>query len=280
MSIKPVLRRAKTYLFFMLVRFRFWSAIHFSGADSLRFVCNICGTSCRVPLSVMSRECVSCYGCGSTVRYRSVINALLAGLNIKLIPLPSLSKRKSIVGIGMSDSDIYSRRLQRKFSYKNTYYHKEPRLDILNAEFNGDGCADFIICSDVLEHVCPPVGLAFQNLFGLLKRGGVLVLTVPVVEEALAREHFPNLNKYHIEIRAGRPVLINKTASGSYEEFDELIFHGGEGETLEMRLFSKAWLLDELTRAGFQKIKIMDDEYTDFGILWRESRSVPILAWK
>lgn len=75
-------------------------------------------------------------------------------------------------------------------------------------------------------------------------------------------------------------MLINRTASGNYEEFNELIFHGGEGEILEMRLFSEEWLLEELTKAGFEKIKIMDDEYTNFGILWRESRSVPVLAWK
>lgn len=280
MFIRPVLRRARKHLSFIFTRFRFWFDIHFSGVDSCRFACNICGTACRVPLSVMSRERASCYGCGSTVRYRSVVNALLTGLEITPVPLPHLSKRNDVVGIGMTDSDVYSRRLQRKFAYKNTYYHKEPRLDILNAESNGDGVADFIICSDVLEHVCPPVGRALHNLFGLLKRGGVLVLTLPIVDEASAIEHFPNLNDYHIEVRGGRRVLINRTVEGVHEEFDELIFHGGEGETLEMRLFSKKWLLEELASAGFEKIKVMDDECAEFGILWRESHSVPILAWK
>ena len=280
MFIRPVFRRAGKYLSLVFTRFRFRFDIHFSGADSCRFVCNICGTACLVPLSVMSRESASCYGCGSTIRYRSVINALLAGLNIDPVPLPSLSEKKNVVGIGMTDSDLYYKRLREKFSYENTYYHREPRLDILSAKPDGDGRADFIICSDVLEHVCPPVSRAFRNLFGLLKRGGVLVITVPLVDESHAKEHFPGLSEYHIEFRGDRRVLVNRTASGDCEEFDDLIFHGGEGETLEMRLFSKEWLLEELMSAGFEKVKVMDDEYAEFGILWRDSRSAPVLAWK
>lgn len=278
--MRRILRQAKRRFFFLLVRFKLWSDVYFSGAEALRFVCNICGTACCVPLSVISRERPSCYGCGSTVRYRSVINALLAGLEISLKPLRLHPMRKTIVGIGMTDSEIYAEPLQRMFSYKNTYYHKEPRLDILSVDLPGDGRADFIICSDVLEHVCPPVGVAFQNLFRLLKPGGVLVLTVPLVEDALAKEHFPNLSEYHFELWGDRRVLINKTSGGSYEEFHDLVFHGGEGETLEMRLFSREWLLEELTKAGFGKIRVMDEEYTEYGILWRQDRSVPILAWK
>jgi len=180
----------------------------------------------------------------------------------------------------MTDSEIYAAQLERKFSYKNMYYHKEPKLDILNLDVFGYGCADFIICSDVLEHVCPPVSLAFQNLFLLLKRGGMLVVTVPLVEDGLAKEHFPNLREYHFKFRGDRRVLINRTASGGDEEVSELVFHGGQGETLEMRLFSKESLLEELTNAGFAKIEVMDEEYPDFGILWRQGCSVPVLACK
>jgi SAM-dependent methyltransferase len=278
--IKTILRRVKRRILFELVKFRYWFAVHYSGVVSFHFGCNVCGTHCRVPLAVMSRETMSCYGCGSTIRYRSVINALLAGLKVSLRPLPSLPIRKDIAGIGLTDSGVYAKRLQQKFSYQNTYYHQEPRLDILTMEGYAEACADFIICSDVLEHVRPPVRLAFENLFRLLKRGGVLILTVPLVEEAQAREHFPNLNEYHFELREEQPVLINKPASGSDEEFHELVFHGGEGETLEMRRFSKEWVLAELSRAGFAEIRVMDEEYPDFGILWPEDKSVPIMAWK
>ncbi len=278
--IKAIFRRIKWRIFLARLRFRYWLDVHYRDAKHCHFVCNICGIHCQVPFSVMSRETTSCYGCGSTIRYRSVTNALLTGLNLSLMPLPSLPVRKSIVGIGMSDSDIYAKWLQRKFSFRNTYYHKEPLLNILNVNGYEESCADFIICSDVLEHVCPPVSLAFQNLFRLLKRRGVLVVTVPLVEDAHAKEHFPRLSEYHFEVRGDRKVLINRTANGSYEEFNELVFHDGQGETLEMRVFSKDWVLNEMTRAGFSEIEVMDREHPEFGILWRDNRSVPILAWK
>ena len=98
----------------------------------------------------MFRETQSCYGCGSTIRFRSVISALSVALEIGSI-LRFSPARKSIVGIGMTDSDCYAGQLQKKFSYRNTYYHKEPKLDILNIDTPDESCADFIVCSDVLS---------------------------------------------------------------------------------------------------------------------------------
>ena len=280
MSIRPLLWQVKKRLLLARVRLRFWLDVYQSAAEPFRFVCNVCGTTCRVPVSAMSRERLSCYGCGSTIRFRSVANALSIALEIGLKPLTANPARKSIVGIGMSDSECYAGKLEKKFSYRNTYYHKEPKLDILSLDISDHGSVDFIICSDVLEHVAPPVHVAFQNLFRLLKRGGVLVLTVPLADASLAGEHFPGLGEYHFEFRGDRRVLVNKTASGSYEEFSELVFHGGEGETLEMRLFSKEWLLKELKDAGFARVRVLDEEYPDFGIVWRQDISVPLVAWK
>jgi len=280
LSIRPFLWQIKKRVLLARIRLRFWLDLRQSAAESFRFVCNICGTDCRVPVSAMSRERLSCYGCGSTIRFRSVVNALSVALEIGLKPLTDNPVRKSIVGIGMSDSECYARKLEKKFSYNNTYYHKEPKLDILNLETSRQDSADFIICSDVLEHVAPPIHMAFQNLFRLLKQGGVLVLTVPLAHASMASEHFPSLDKYHFEFRGDSRVLVNRTSAGNYEEFSELVFHGGEGETLEMRLFSKEWVLEELKRAGFSRVRIMDEEYPDFGIVWRQDISVPLVAWK
>ena len=279
LALRRLLWQIKKRFIFARFRFRFWVNLRQPGAEPFRFVCNICGTSCRVPVSVMSRERLSCYGCGSTIRFRSVVKALAVALEIDQIPLNANPVRKTIVGIGMTDSDCYARTLEKKFSYRNTYYHKEPKLDILSLDI-AEGCADFVICSDVLEHVAPPVQMAFQNLFRLLRRGGVLVLTVPIVEGAHAREHFPSLSEYHFEVRSEGRVLINRTARGEQEEFGDLVFHGGEGETLEMRVFSKEWLLKELTSAGFSRVRVVDEEYPESGILWIRDRSVPLIAWK
>jgi hypothetical protein len=61
-------------------------------------------------------------------------------------------------------------------------------------------------------------------------------------------------------------------------EFDHLTFHGGEGETLEMRVFSKSGLLRELARAGFEDIRIHADACEEFGIVWTQPWSLPITA--
>jgi hypothetical protein len=228
----------------------------------------------------MSREQISCFSCGSSVRYRSVIHTLLVGLGLENRTLKHIEDKKSIIGIGMTDSGVYTKLLSKKFSYTNTFYHREPKLDILKIEGQELGCAHFIICSDVFEHVSTPISLAFQNLFRLLKHGGMLILTVPIVDHAQAKEYFPTLNKYHVEYRGSTPVLINMTVSGQHEIFYALTFHEGEGQTLVMRDFSKEWVFDELLKAGFTEIRLMDEEYLDFGIVWGRELSVPILAWK
>ncbi len=97
---------------------------------------------------------------------------------------------------------------------------------------------DFIISSDVFEHVVPPVSRAFENVWKMLKPGGVFVLTVPYGAQRETVEHFPELNEFSIVERDGSFVLRNKTRTGVLQEFNDLVFHGGPRTTLEMRVFS------------------------------------------
>jgi len=244
------------------------------------FVCNICGCRCRSPLSAMTREKPACYGCGSTMRNRSVINALSIALWDKPLALTDYPLEKMRKGIGMTDSNNYAVPLTARLGYRNTYYHQEPKLDILNPNPSLRESADFILSSDVLEHVAPPVDKAFQNLYHLLRPGGVIVVTVPLAPDVLAKEHFPSLFDFHYESRSGNRVLINRTANDSYEEFRELVFHSGQGQTLEMRVFSVERLVAELTNAGFSRIRVLDEDFPEFGIVWNSDKSVPVIAWK
>jgi 2-polyprenyl-3-methyl-5-hydroxy-6-metoxy-1,4-benzoquinol methylase len=70
----------------------------------------------------------------------------------------------------------------RKLDYANTYYHTEPRLDVLAPPAHDRERFHFIISSDVLEHVAPPVEAAFANLRAMLLPGGTLVLTGTTLE--------------------------------------------------------------------------------------------------
>lgn len=69
----------------------------------------------------------------------------------------------------MSDANLYAKLLCKKFSYTNTFFHIEPRLDIANLDVKWFNFADFVITSDVFEHVKPPIPRAFQNLYSMLK---------------------------------------------------------------------------------------------------------------
>ncbi|MFH1964396.1 MAG: methyltransferase domain-containing protein [Acidobacteriota bacterium] len=242
-------------------------ARRFSDKDLSRFRCNICGKAPLSPVSELTdREKPSCYFCGSNLRFRSIVAALSIELFGLIIPIPDMSESREIVGIGISDSRAYSGPLAGKFSYTNTFFHKRPRLDIMEINEELRGSADFVISSEVFEHVPPPVDTAFANLFALLKPKGICVLTVPYVNEGQTREHFPDLYRYRIIKKGGSRVLINRTREGEEQVFEDLRFHGGKGSTLEMRLFSKESLLENIRKAGFCNITIHQDSFPEFGI--------------
>jgi SAM-dependent methyltransferase len=246
----------------------------------LFFDCNICGGSNAVRLAKLGREGPPCRGCGATVRQRALAHLLMRHIFARDdMRLPELDSFKAFHGIGMSDWDGLAKALARPFQYTNTFYHQEPRLDITNIPEAWEGTLDFVISSDVLEHVAPPVSRAFVNVRRLLRPLGVFVLTVPWVPEGETLEHFPELHDYQLE-NAGTPaaVLRNRTRDGRRQEFRNLVFHGGDGATLEMRLFSRAGLLRELEQAGFVEITFHDQPVLASGIHWAEPWSLPITA--
>ena len=126
--------------------------------------------------------------------------------------------------------------LQRKLAYTNTFFHQPPRLDIQDPDPGFFGRHDFVISSDVLEHVVPPVATAFVNLHRLLKPGGVLAFTVPYAPEGETREHFPELHAFRIEGEGRNRRLLNTTRDGRSQAFGDLCFQArGAGRSLESR---------------------------------------------
>jgi hypothetical protein len=103
------------------------------------------------------------------------------------------------------------------------------------------------------------------------------VLTVPYSPAGDTVEHLPELHQYHIEKRAGKQVLVNTTRTGELQEFDDLVFHRGDGDTLEMRVFSESGVLGKLKRAGFTNIHVHREPCLEAGVAWSEPWSLPII---
>jgi SAM-dependent methyltransferase len=194
--------------------------------------------------------------------------------------LPDFPVLKSIRGVGISDSADYSGRLAAKFDYRNTEYDREPRLDIAHPDEREFGTYDFIVCSEVLEHVVAPVETAFSNLFRLLAPDGVLLMTVPYKPSGTTEEHFGPMDDFALAKMAGQTVLVRRKPGGGYDVFDNLVFHGGSGSTLEMRVFSEQDLRAQTAGAGFSSLEVHCEDIPQFGVLHDETWSLPIAARK
>lgn len=243
----------------------------------MTFTCNVCGTLCE---GALSREGENCAQCGSTVRIRALIALMsreIFGVVMRLDEFPVL---KEIRGIGMSDAPGLAERLAEKFDYTNTFYHQAPRLDVTNVEPGDLGRFDFILSSEVMEHVPPPVERAFASLYSMLKPDAVLLLTTPYNIGGKTAEHFSELHEYTLAAPGGRTILVNRRRDGSVEVFEDLVFHGGHGSTLEMRAFTEPCLREVLTGAGFDEVSFAAENFPEFGIEHAESWSLPVAARK
>jgi SAM-dependent methyltransferase len=245
------------------------------------FVCNICGAWNSSESSQLEREAATCEQCKSSVRVRSIVHLLTSELFGRSMALQEVPTIKQVRGLGMTDWWGYDGILSDRFSYTNTFFDREPRLDITKPGPEHTGQYDFLISSEVFEHVDPPVEVAFENVTRLLKPNGFFILTVPyVLDPKVTDEHYPGLNAYKIVQIDDEFVLVNRKKDGSLETFRDLQFHGGPGNTLELRLFAEQDLKRKLLAAGFREVNVMKESYSPFGVQLHQPWSLPIIARK
>ena len=260
------------------------------------YICNLTGNNFTIKDDDKGREGGSAFGLNS--RLRSIIYVLTNTVLKSNQTLNNITPNKNIRGIGMSDAPNLALELSKKFNYVNTFYHTDPFLDIYNNEdvstYNN---LDFIISSDVFEHISPypNVQTAFNNLFKMLKIGGHIIFSVPFIYDNYY-EHFPSLYDYSVEFdkRMNKYYIKNITIDGKEELFytsktpsgqtSDLCFHEGPGSTLEMRIFSQDKLIKYLKDAGFREIIFYDpNEIKDmekYGIFWENKCSLVLSAKK
>lgn len=248
----------------------------------IMYKCNITGNNFNLNPENRTREGGIAYGFNS--RERAIIHCLTNKLKLDCNFFIESPENKSIKGIGMSDSINIEQLLSQKFSYNNTFFHQEPRLDIYNnkhiLKYQN---LDFIICSEVFEHISPypSLSIAFDNLHRMLKKDGILVFSVPYNLDN-HKEHFPSLYEYKIEKKNNANILINQTINGDQEIFHDLIFHDGDGEILEMRQFSFNSINKYLINANFINIEYhnINEKMNSYGIFWESECSFIITANK
>lgn len=244
------------------------------------FTCNLCGAECPPLPPNTGREVETCPNCKSTVRLRGIAALLSQELFDAPLALPDFPALKSIRAVGMSDPPELASRLTEIFDYTNTFYHQPPRLDITQPEESDLARYDFIVSSEVMEHVPGPVEQSFANLYRMLKPDGFLVLTVPYRIDGKTTEHFPELHEYALFKLGGVTTLVNRRRDGTVEAFANLCFHGGHGSTLEMRVFSEESLKDVLRGAGFSDVHIASENVPEFGVIHSQPWSLPVIARK
>jgi SAM-dependent methyltransferase len=249
-------------------------------SDSAKFICNICGAQCPRSPGPLTRDAASCSHCGSSVRVRALVALLAREVFGIELTLPEFPVMKGIRGIGMSDSTELASRLAEKFDYTNTFYHQAPFFDVTGPQPQDEGRYDFILSSEVMEHIPPPVERGFEALCRLLQPNGLLLITTPYTIGGKTIEHFPDLHEYALASPGGHAVLVNRRKDGTLETFDNLVFHGGPGSTLEMRVFAEQSLRELFAQAGFREIHIATENSLDAGIQHGEPWSLPIAARK
>ncbi len=243
----------------------------------VEFICNVCGS--RNNIAEFATEPASC-ACGSNVRTRALIHLLSMELFGRSMMLADFPRLKSIRALGMSDKPCYASILQEKFDYQNTFYDREPRVDFSKPHPDLYGTLDFVVSADVLEHVAPPVEATLTEVFRMLKPHGFLVATVPCSSDETLLEHYPDLHRYRILPLGGTPVLVNRRRDGHLEVTDRLVFHGGDGATLEMRQFTVPALYEKLLTAGFTDARLFNENVPEIGILFDYDVSQPLIAAK
>jgi len=230
--------------------------------------CPLCAHRYTFDQDSERREGPLCPKCNISGRASAIINALSNFVGQENIALVNHPLNKDVSIIGLSDSPRYAQYLADKYNYTNTYFHKEPYLDIRFPAEEHRGKYDVVISTEVFEHVLGDVTLAFDGAHSLLKPGGIFIFTVPFVNNGAHKEHYPGLVDYNSREVDGKWVADLEFDTGVVQTDESPIFHGGPGITLEVRLFTRDSVLEYISAAGFIDIEVQDKNYPELGIKW------------
>jgi hypothetical protein len=204
-----------------------------------------------------------------------MVLGVLQSLGHSNITLSDVQEDWSIRGLGTSDDIKIAKQLVKKFDYVNTYYHMGPKLDLTEVDAQWCECAQFVICSDVLEHVPPPTCLALEGLQSIVASGGAAIISIPYTTADTTIEFYPGLERY--EVLDNQVVWHDSNGLQLVDDNPE--FHGGAGQTLAFRVWSLARFEEDLISAGFLQIERLKFNKS-LGVPPLESGDVILIARK
>jgi len=214
-----------------------------------KWSCVICGFQNKKAEPI--REAMFCAKCNSTWRVRATALGVMVGTGMPQSPFPELAPNWFWRGVGTSDHMALAGALASKFDYTNSYYHRFPRLDLLNVSEDQRKQFGFVICSDVLEHVPPPADRALVGIADLLDDHGFAILSVPCGGRAVPTDEFyPDLASW--TEHEDRVEWVD-TNGNQHTDF-EPEFHGGGGQTLAFRLWGMGDFCARVMTSGFKAI--------------------------
>ena len=114
----------------------------------------------------------------------------------------------------------------------NTYLTAHPRFDI-RSDSSPIGELDFLIASEVFEHVAPPVMPAFHNVAPLLKASGIMLFTAPWAWDGDPNTAIPELFDWALGRDSERYIVVNLTPDGREERFCDMVPGPSLGRTRE-----------------------------------------------
>lgn len=172
-----------------------------------------------------------CTSCGANLRQIALCNALLDAWD-RVGPLKSgLEDSEAIDLLDINGAEPISSTLSQIPGYQRANY---PEVDMQDLPYE-DGTFDTVIHSDTLEHVPDPLR-AVLECRRVLRPGGQLCYTVPIVVDRMSRSRAGLEPSYHGNPKMGRADFVVQTEFGA-----------------------DAWTL--LAEAGFDRIRIHAFEY-------------------
>ena len=238
-------------------------------AEVVETTCPICAGKYNLDVGQEHREGPLCTQCNASGRASAIIHYVCQIAYGNDTPLVNQLPKKSFSVVGLSDGPRYAGLLDEKFTYVNTFYHKEPFLDITAPSADYNNQYDLLISTEVFEHVMGDPLAPFKGAYSILKPGGTLVLTVPFRNKGEHLEHYPGLKSYTSrELPNSKWIADLEFADGTTYTEENPKFHGGPGKTLEVRLYNRVQLLKDLHDSGFVNVDVHDENKPEFGINW------------